>query len=81
MTRFSFHRVPLFLALAAVLLLAASAFADEGMWTLDNPPLKQLKEKYGFEPTPRPGWSISAWPRCGSATAARAPSSAPTAWC
>ena len=22
------------------------------MWTLDNPPLKQLKEKYGFEPTP-----------------------------
>jgi hypothetical protein len=22
------------------------------MWTLDNPPLKQLKERYGFEPTP-----------------------------
>ncbi len=51
MTRFSFHRVPLFLALAAVLLLAASAFAEEGMWTLDNPPLKQLKDKFGFEPT------------------------------
>ncbi|HKX28658.1 MAG TPA: S46 family peptidase [Blastocatellia bacterium] len=27
------------------------AAADEGMWTFDNPPLKQLKEKYGFEPT------------------------------
>src|SRR5215467_16125183 len=25
--------------------------ADEGMWTFDNPPLKQLKEKYGFTPT------------------------------
>jgi len=26
-------------------------FADEGMWTFDNPPLKQLKERYGFVPT------------------------------
>jgi len=25
--------------------------ADEGMWTFDNPPLKQLKERYGFVPT------------------------------
>jgi hypothetical protein len=25
--------------------------ADEGMWTFDNPPSKQLKEKYGFTPT------------------------------
>ena len=25
--------------------------ADEGMWTFDNPPLKQLKERYGFTPT------------------------------
>ncbi len=25
--------------------------ADEGMWTFDNPPLGQLKSKYGFEPT------------------------------
>src|SRR5436309_10654948 len=23
---------------------------DEGMWTFDNPPLKQLKERYNFEP-------------------------------
>lgn len=26
-------------------------WADEGMWTFDNPPLKQLKEKYNFTPT------------------------------
>jgi hypothetical protein len=25
--------------------------ADEGMWTFDNPPLKHLKERYGFVPT------------------------------
>ena len=25
--------------------------ADDGMWTFDNPPLKQWKERYGFEPT------------------------------
>lgn len=28
-----------------------SLFADEGMWTFDNPPLKQWKERYQFEPT------------------------------
>ena len=39
---------------AATMMFVATAplFADEGMWTLDNMPLKQLKEKYGFEPTP-----------------------------
>jgi len=40
---------------AATMLLAVLAFlpalADEGMWTFDNPPLKLLKEKYGFTPT------------------------------
>lgn len=30
---------------------ASSVYADEGMWSFDNPPLKQLKEKYGFTPT------------------------------
>src|SRR5882724_12758487 len=25
--------------------------ADEGMWLFNSPPLKQLKEKYQFEPT------------------------------
>jgi hypothetical protein len=26
-------------------------WADEGMWTFDNPPLEQLQERYGFTPT------------------------------
>jgi len=40
------------LALAVWALLSISAsLADEGMWTFDNPPLKQLKERYGFQPT------------------------------
>jgi hypothetical protein len=39
------------LAAATFMLLAGPLAADEGMWTLDNPPLKQLKEKYGFEPS------------------------------
>jgi hypothetical protein len=33
--------------------VAASARADEGMWLFNNPPLKQFKEKYQFEPTPQ----------------------------
>ena len=36
---------------ALALLLALPALhADEGMWTFDNLPLKQLKANYGFEP-------------------------------
>src|SRR5437016_9073472 len=31
--------------------LNTSALADEGMWPFNVPPLKQLKEKYNFEPT------------------------------
>src|SRR2546430_1055007 len=31
----------------------AAAAADEGMWLFNAPPLKQLKEKYNFEPTPQ----------------------------
>ncbi|MEP7212925.1 MAG: S46 family peptidase [Acidobacteriota bacterium] len=27
------------------------AVADDGMWTYDNPPLKQWKERYNFEPS------------------------------
>src|SRR5258706_13131750 len=43
-------------SLAALLtcgLLVASipSRADEGMWTFDNPPLKQLQERYHFTPT------------------------------
>jgi hypothetical protein len=29
------------------------ALADEGMWLFNAPPLKQLKEKYQFEPSPQ----------------------------
>jgi hypothetical protein len=38
-------------AVACATSFAASAFADEGMWLFNAPPLKQLKEKYQFEPT------------------------------
>ena len=31
--------------------LALPARADEGMWTYDNPPRQQWKERYNFEPT------------------------------
>jgi hypothetical protein len=39
--------------LLAVLLLASGPVvrAEEGMWTFDNPPLKQLAAKYNFHPT------------------------------
>ena len=36
---------------AIVVALSGAPRADEGMWTFDNPPLKQWKERYGFEPT------------------------------
>jgi hypothetical protein len=35
----------------AALLLSAPIHAEEGMWTFDNPPLKQLQEKYHFTPS------------------------------
>ena len=42
-----------FAALAVLLALALPpARAEEGMWTLDNLPLKELKERYGFSPSP-----------------------------
>jgi hypothetical protein len=34
----------------AVAVLPANA--DEGMWTFDNPPIKHLKERYGFTASP-----------------------------
>jgi Peptidase S46 len=42
-----------FVFLIPVLLLATTAIAsaEEGMWTFDNPPLKELAEKYNFHPT------------------------------
>ncbi|MGA3018009.1 MAG: S46 family peptidase [Bryobacteraceae bacterium] len=35
----------------AALLFSVPVRSDEGMWTFDNPPLKQLQEKYHFTPT------------------------------
>src|SRR5438876_1940598 len=44
-----------FLGPVFVLAIAIDAcdVADEGMWLFNAPPLKQLKEKYQFEPTPQ----------------------------
>ncbi len=44
-----FRRSPALLTLTVVL-LAGTSRADEGMWLYTAPPLKQLKERYGFEP-------------------------------
>ncbi len=43
---------PLFSLLLSVLSFTPCVAppVDEGMWTFDNPPLKQLSEKYGFKP-------------------------------
>ncbi len=35
----------------SVLSMKLQSAPDEGMWTFDNPPVKQLAEKYGFTPT------------------------------
>ncbi len=40
----------IFLLVALSFLLNSVVFADEGMWTFDNLPLKQWKERYNFEP-------------------------------
>jgi hypothetical protein len=39
------------LAGAVFSILGVTAFGDEGMWLFNQPPRKQLKEKYGFDPT------------------------------
>ena len=44
---------PILVALACALIVIFPARADEGMWLFNSPPLKQLKEKYRFEPTPQ----------------------------
>ncbi len=47
------HNFRLALLLPAALVLASGSLraAEEGMWTFDNPPLKQLADKYNFHPT------------------------------
>jgi len=44
-------KIAALLLLISITIPALTALADEGMWTFDNPPLRQWKEKYGFEPT------------------------------
>jgi hypothetical protein len=44
-------KISIFLLILSFLINALPAFADEGMWTFDNLPLKQWKERYNFEPT------------------------------
>ena len=44
-------RPRLFFSLLPVLLGASLLIADEGMWTFDNIPAKQLKERYNFVPS------------------------------
>src|SRR5215467_5673019 len=46
-------RIRLLVTVVFVAALAGSrtGIADEGMWTFDNPPLQQLKDRYGFTPT------------------------------
>ena len=39
--------------LVTALAITTSSLADEGMWLFNAPPLKQLKEKYQFEPSPQ----------------------------
>jgi len=44
-------RLILIAMLTAVAIEPLSLYADDGMWTFDNPPRKQWKERYNFEPT------------------------------
>ena len=44
-------RSALLLAAGLILAAAPAIHAEEGMWTFDNPPLKQLAAKYNFHPT------------------------------
>lgn len=53
MRRFQILTFLLATFLAALSTQLSPAVADEGMWVFDNLPLKTLKEKYGFEPTPQ----------------------------
>jgi hypothetical protein len=49
MTTRAFRSV--FLTPALLFALVMPMCAEEGMWTFDNPPLKQLAEEYNFHPT------------------------------
>ena len=47
------RKLSVFLLLLSFVVAAFPQRGDEGMWTFDNPPLKQWKERYGFEPSPQ----------------------------
>ncbi len=44
-------KISVFLLILSFLINASPIFADEGMWTFDNLPTKQWKERYNFEPS------------------------------
>jgi hypothetical protein len=44
-------RLVIILALFVIAVQPISLLADEGMWTFDNPPLQQWKQRYHFEPS------------------------------
>jgi Peptidase S46 len=48
-----FHSCVRYLLVVLAITMNAPMHADEGMWLFNAPPLKQLKEKYQFEPTPQ----------------------------
>ena len=45
-------RFTLLLPAALLMAVAPAIHAEEGMWTFDNPPLKQLAAKYNFHRPP-----------------------------
>jgi hypothetical protein len=45
------RKTSIIIIIAFCLTFVPARFADEGMWTFDNPPLKRWKEQYGFEPS------------------------------
>lgn len=44
-------KISVFLLILSFLINASPILADEGMWTFDNLPTKQWKERYNFEPS------------------------------
>jgi hypothetical protein len=44
-------RVSVFAFVLVMIVSPLPLFADDGMWTFDNPPRKQWKERYNFEPS------------------------------
>src|SRR5215468_7320750 len=68
------------LMMAASMIGVPRAAADEGMWTFDNPPLKQLKELYDLLQQ-RNGWIMCGCPACVSMMAVQGHGLARRGWC